>query len=37
MKVDELPLVFWWPLMKVTYFLYWKVGFKPAGRLWRAL
>ena len=37
MKLDELPMWLWKPLMKVALFLYWTCKFKPAGRLWRAL
>lgn len=37
MKLDELPMWAWKPLMKVAFVLYFKLRVKPAGKLWRAL
>ena len=36
-NLDKLPMFIWKPLMKATALLYWRLGFKPAGRIWRAL
>lgn len=35
--LDSLPMFVWYPLMKVTFILYFRLGIRAAGKVWRAL